>query len=110
MAIIIKCTRGTGDREAPSISNSLIVTDSMATARGKRYLDDPSQGAYYITKSRTLKAPHKGNTIIPRAWITVSDSHLGLLTKLLKVKSYSINITPKAVWATMKVDQYDEAS
>lgn len=107
MAIIIKCTRGIGDREAPSISNSLIVTDSMATARGKRYLDDPGQGAYYTTKGRTLKAPHKGNTIIPRIWITVSDSHLGLSSKLLKIKSYSINITPNSVWATMKVDQYE---
>ncbi len=104
MSIIVKCLRGAGDREAPEINNPLIVTDNMAAQRGKRYLDDN----YYMQKRRTLKVPHKDNDIIPETWVTVTDSHLGLSYKLLKVKNYRIVITPKSVWATMETIQYVE--
>lgn len=108
MPIIVKAVRGTGNREGPSINDALIVTKNDAAKRGKRWLDDPSQGAYYLTKKRSLKVPHKGPTIIPRTWITVSDGKLGLNNQKLKVKSYAISITPNAVWATIETEQYEE--
>ncbi len=106
MSVIIKCKRGSGDREAPPISNSIISTESMATIRGRRFLDDPTQGAYYTTKKRNLRVPHRGSGVKPGTWITVTDSHIGLSQQKLKVKGYSFTITPKSVWATMETDQY----
>ena len=110
MSILITCKRGDGTKEVPSINESLIVTESMAKARCKRFLDDPAQGAYYLTKRRGLKVPHKGSTIIPTAWITVTDSHLGLSSTKLKIKNYSITITPSSVWATTETETYEEFS
>jgi hypothetical protein len=108
MAIIIRCTRETGDREGPSINDALVTSNAAATARGKRWLDDPSQGAYYLTKKRDLKVPHKGSNINPGDWITVTDGKLGLNDQKLKVKSYNINITPTGVWAAIETEQYEE--
>lgn len=110
MAIIVKCQRSTGDREGPSINDSLITSNPVAVLRGKRWLDDPSQGAYYLVKKRSLKVPHKGTSILPGTWITVTDGKLGLNSKKLKVKSYNIAITPKGVWATVETEQYEEFS
>ena len=106
MSITVKCTRSSGDREGPSINDSLITSTADATSRGKRWLDDN----YYLVKKRSLKVPHKGPLINPGDWITVSDGKLGLNSKKLKVKSYKITITPKAVWATMETEQYEEFS
>ena len=110
MRVQVLCKRGTGDREGPSISDSLLVTDSDAVKRGKRWLDDPNQGAYYLTKKRALKVPHKGAHVIPRTWITVTDGKLGLSNQKLKVKSYTITITLSSVWATMETEQYETFS
>ena len=106
MAITVKCTRSTGDREAPSINDALIVTENDAVKRGKRWLDDN----YYLVKKRTLKVPHKSASVIPRTWVTVTDGKLGLTAQKLKVKSYNINITASSVWATMETEQYNEFS
>ena len=106
--ISIRCVRGTGDRVAPTISDSMIVTESMAVQRGKRYLDDPSMGGYYVVTKRTLKTVHKSNEVLPTTWISISDSHLGLKNAKVKVKEYSINITPNSVWATIATEQYRE--
>ena len=107
MSIIVRAIRGTGDREGPSINDALVVTENDAVKRGKRWLDDPSQGAYYLTKKRSLKVPHKGPTIIPRTWVTVTDGKLGLSAQKLKVKGYTISITPASVWATVETEQYE---
>jgi len=108
MSIIVRCVRGDGSCEGPSINDALIVTENDAAKRGKRWLDDPAQGAYYLTKKRTLKVPHKGPMIIPRTWITVSDGKIGLNNQKLKVKGYTISITQKSVWATVETEQYEE--
>jgi len=116
MAIIVKCTRDTGDREAPSINDSLITSESTAASRGKRYLDDPDQGAYYLTKKRNLRMPHEisGEVALdhiePGSWVTVTDSHLGLSNQKLKVKAYNINITPSSVRGIMDTESYEEFS
>jgi hypothetical protein len=106
--IQIKCVRGLGDREAPPISDTMIVTENMGVKRGKRFLDDPSQGGYYVVTKRTLKTVHKSSAVLPTKWITVSDSHLGLKSEKLKVKDYSIEITQNSVWATIATEQYRE--
>ena len=108
MAIIVKCTRGTGDVEGPSINDALITSEGAAVLRGKRWLDDPSQGAYYLVKKRSLQVPHKGSHILPGTWITVTDGKLGLSAQKLKVKSYTISITPTGVWANIETEQYQE--
>jgi len=108
MSIIVKCIKAAGNIEGPSVSDSMITSDGAAVSRGKRWLDDPSKGAYYLTKKRSLKVPHKGEHVIPRSWISVSDSHLGLKDTRLKVKSCGISITPKGVWATMDTESYEE--
>jgi len=105
MAIIIKCVRGAGDMEGPSISDAMITSDEAARLRGKRWLDDN----YYLTKKRTLKVPHK-MTVHPGDWIKVSDGNLGLNNTPLHVRSYSISITPSAVWANIETAQYEEFS
>jgi hypothetical protein len=110
MSVIVKCIRGSGDVEAPPIGDPVLSTESVAKLRGKRFLDDPEQGAYYTTKRRVMRTPHRGASVKPRTWITVTDSHLGLTLKLLKVKSYSIAITQNSVWATMETEQYDTPS
>lgn len=105
MAIIVKCKRGTGDREAQAITDSLISSEQMAVARGKRFLDDN----YYVKKRRTLRVPHKGPLIVPETWVTVTDGRLGLSDTKLKVVGYSIQMTPKSVWSTLETEQYVES-
>jgi len=104
MPIIIKCIRGSGDTEAPSINDALITTEHDAVKRGKRWLDDN----YYLIKKRSLKVPHKASTVVPGRWITVSDGKLGMTNKKLKIKSYTITITPKSVWASIDTEEYLE--
>ena len=106
--IHIQCVRGTGDRPAPPISDQMITTENMGVKRAKRFLDDPSQGGYYVVVKRTLQVPHKSNQVLPTKWIAVSDSHLGLHGNKLKVKEYSIEISPSSVWATISTEQYKE--
>ena len=108
MYIHVLCTRGNGDKEAPSLSDSRITNDNMAALRGKRFLDDPSQGNYYTVKNRSLRVPHKGNNIVPGDWVTVSDGKLGLSSQKVKIKTYSISITPSGVWADIETQQFVE--
>ena len=106
--IKVKCIRGSGDRPAPVITDSMLTTENMAVKRGKRFLDDPNQGGYYVVTRRVLKTVHKSDLIVPTRWIAVSDSHLGLDGVKLKVKEYSIEITPNSVWVTISTEQYRE--
>jgi len=109
MAIIVKCKRGSGDREASEISDPLIVTNYMAALRGKRFLDDPDLGAYYRTVQRTLSVPHTpAGDVLPGKWVSVTDGHLGLSGSLLKIKNYTINITPTSVFAQVETEEYSE--
>lgn len=102
--VIVRCVRSTGDREAPSINDALIVTQNDAVKRGKRWLDEN----YYLVKKRPMKVPHKSSSIVPRTWVTVTDGKLGLNAQKVKVKSYAITITAVSVWATMTTEQYSE--
>uniref|UniRef100_A0A6M3LE44 Uncharacterized protein n=1 Tax=viral metagenome TaxID=1070528 RepID=A0A6M3LE44_9ZZZZ len=104
MGIIVKCKRGAADKEGPSIDNGLISSDAMATAVGKRFLDEN----YYVIKKRSLRVPHKGPTIIPHTWISVTDGHLGLTAEPLRVTNYRIVITKDSVWAEIVTEQYEE--
>ena len=103
--ITVKCVRDLGDKEAPPITDTMITTENMAAKRGKRFLDDVDQGGYYMVKRKSLRTVHKSEEVLPGTWIAVTDSHLGLSSSKLKVKEYSIDITPNAVWATITVDQ-----
>ena len=105
--ITVKCVRGAGDRVAPIISDQLIVTESAAVSRGKRFLDDPEQGGYYVTVKRSVKVPHKSDLVLPTKWIDLTDSHLGLQKSKMKVKEYTISILPDSVFATIQAERYE---
>ena len=106
--IHIKCVRGLGDKVSPPVSDQMLTTESMAVKRGKRFLDDPSQGGYYVVTKRILKTVHKSDEVLPTKWIDVTDSRLGLQSSKMKVKEYSIEMTPNSVWATISTEQYRE--
>lgn len=104
--VVVKCVRGRGDREADEISNSLIVSDSMAVAVGKRFLDDPDKGGYYQTKSRSFKVPHKSKKVVPGVWVEVSNGDLNLAETPVRVKNYQIDITPNNISAIMESQEF----
>jgi len=106
--VSVKCTRGVGDRIAPPISDTMLTTQNMAAKRGKRYLDDPSMGGYYVVVKRNIKTIHKSADVLPTTWITITDSHLNLQAQKVKIKEYSIELTPNSVWATISTEQYRE--
>jgi hypothetical protein len=105
-AITVRCKRDAGDIEAPAINDSMITIESIAVARGKRFLDDPSQGGYYQAVRRRFRVPHKGPGIVPGAWVSVSDGRLGMRDTEMKVVSYNLTITPTSVWAEVEADEY----
>ena len=106
--ISVECVRGLGDRIAPVITDTMITTENMAVKRGKRYLDDPDQGGYYVVSKRTIKTIHKSSEVLPSSWIAVTSSRLKLNAAKLKVKEYSLEITPSSVWAIITTEQYRE--
>jgi len=104
--VLVKCVRGYGDKEGEEISNSLIVTESMAVSRGKRYLDDPSQGGYYQVKTRTFKVPHKGSVVVPGTWVSISNGDLNLSDTPVRVKSYSLTLTPNSIFGSLVTEEF----
>ncbi len=108
MPVIVKCTRGAGDKEGPSISDALLTSQHAATLRGRRWLDDPSKGAYYLTTRRVIRVPHYGSHIVPGSWVSVTAGMLGMNEQKVRVTGYEITITPSSVWATMETEQYEE--
>ncbi len=107
-AIRVRCFRNKKDREADPISDSLISANDIAVARGKRFLDDPEQGAYYHTVRRSLKIPHKGGGVVPGAWIRITDTKTGLNGLLLKVISYKLSVSRSSLWAVIETEEYKE--
>lgn len=106
MAQIYRTYRAAGDVSADDISDPMIISKVMATARGKRFLDDPDQGGYYLTRVYTQKVPHKSADAIPGRWITETVSKLGLSAVKHKIKSYRIVGSPAGAWAEMEVESY----
>ncbi len=106
--INVKVIRGNGDIEASIIQDTLITTESMAVARGTRFLDDPSQGNYYTTIRRTFKTFPK-TIIYPNDWITISDSRLNLNGKQLKVSSVDLSISATdGLWMDVSTFEFVE--
>lgn len=106
--IVVKCKRGPADRLAPDISDPMIASVAMATARGKRFLDDPEKGGYYLCKKYTLGLPHISPAIVPGRWISVTCAKLGFVSTRLKVRSYSFGGDNNAgIWATAECEKYE---
>lgn len=109
MAVIVRCIRGSGNKEGPPIHDSLIVTEDMARLRGKRYLDDPSQGKYYTTLTYSVSVPHQSDTnmlLRPRQWITINVGNLG--TVIAKIKSHTVNINRTEMRGMLAVQIYND--
>jgi hypothetical protein len=107
-AVSVKCIKGDGDVEAQPINDSRITEDFVAIKRGKRFLEDPSQGAYYLTKQRDLQVSHKGPTVIPGKWVDITAPQLDLDEQRVKINNYTITITKESVFATMTVQEFKE--
>lgn len=116
MSIIVRCTRGAADKEAEPISDALISNRRVAALRGKRFLDDPDQGGYYVTKERRLSVPHRvsgetsDNHVAPGEWVTVTNSHLDLYGASLRVRSYELTIEPGKIKAVMETQEFIEVA
>lgn len=107
MAIIVRCKRGAGDRQAGDIRDSLVSSVSMATARGKRFLDDPDQGGYYQVIRYSLRVPYV-DAILPGDWITITETDkLGLTDQKLRVRSVSMSGGQFDSWVDLEADLYD---
>lgn len=104
--MIFRCYRGPGNREAQPISCDMIHTTAQAAARGKRFLDDPSQGGYHTVQRKTIRVPHKGAGILPGTFVSVTSTHLGWASVLARVSSYKIQVTHKAVWAVVDLEYF----
>lgn len=103
-AIIIKCRRGSGDKEAEPINDSLITNENLAISRGKRVIDE----SYYQIRRLTLKVPHKSKLVVPGAFVKITDTKTGLKDSIARVKSYSIEITPRSVFGNLECEIFEE--
>ena len=106
--IALNCSRGSGDKKAPAISDTMIVDDQMALLRGARFLDDPSQGGYYYTTRQNLKVPHKSSDLLLTEWVSITNDRLGLSNQSFKVQEYTVTITPSSIWGVIAVERYSE--
>jgi hypothetical protein len=104
--ITVRVFRDTGDREAPNIVDEMINTESMAIARGTRFLNDPSQGAYYRSVLRTFRTIHLGGQIVPGKWVLINDDRLGLKDKKVKILSYDLEIQKDGVFVSVSTTEY----
>jgi len=107
-SIAIHCTRAAGDREAPPISDAMLITAPMAIARGKRFLDDPAQGGYYRTRQYQITVPHRGSAIVPGAWVSVSAPAAGIDDVAMRVTRCQLTLTRAAVQAAITLERYEE--
>jgi len=105
MAIIVRCKRGAGDREAEPISSGLISTETMAAARGKRFLDDPAQGGYYTVLVRGLQVPHKAANVKPGQFVKIKSWRYDI-DQTVRVRSARLSGTPDSVWANIETEEY----
>lgn len=102
----IRCVKYAGaDREAEPIESALLTTRPAVVARGKRFLDDPSQGGYYTTYRRRLQSPHKGPLILPGTILRVQSSRYGL-DAVGRVASYTVTGDGESIWATVEFEEF----
>lgn len=108
-SVIVRCIRGLGDKEAQPISDPLITSESCAVRRGKRFLDDPSQGGYYLSRQNSIRVPHRLFTDVVGKWIEFLDMTEGEMVSS-KVLSYEIEITPQSVFASVATERYEDVN
>lgn len=108
MAITKFFKRGLGNRIGEDINDPKISSITVARARAKRYLDDPNQGGYYIAHSHALGVPHKGPSVLPGGFISITEQKLGMTGEILKIKSYKISGTISGVTAQIEAERYTD--
>jgi len=107
MSLKVTCERDFGDKVADAISEPLITTSTQAVIRGKRFLDDPALGGYYITKTFAIQVPHKVEGLKKGDFIDLTESTLKLSTKVVKVTECELVGTRDTVWANLTVQSYE---
>jgi len=101
----IRCVRGAKDREAEPIESALLTTRPAVVSRGKRFLDDPSQGGYYTTYRRRLQVQHKGAHILPGEIIRIQSVRYDI-DAVGRVASYSVAGDGESIWATIEFEEF----
>lgn len=106
MAQIYRYFYPPGTTSADDITDPMIVSQAMATSRGKRFLDDGNQGGFYLRRAYSQKVPHKTHLAVPGKWVSETVSKLGISAQKLKIKSYRIVGSPAGAWAEMEIESY----
>ena len=106
--VVCKKSETAAARAGETITNALINSVAQATAIGKRYLDDPDKGGYYITETSSLKLPHKSNDIGLGDIVEITEEKLSMDGDKFKVVSYALSGDKKEVWASVDVQAYKE--
>ena len=100
--ISIRLRTGTGDKEAQSVSDTMITNTGMAIIRGKQELWEYSR----IRKTRTLRIPHDPTVELDQmkplsvGYIGISGDH--------RIDAYSLEITPTSIYQNVTITQWQE--
>lgn len=102
MAISILVKRGAGDRQAPPVRDSMIVTEGMAIARARAELDQ----RWRIVKRREIRVPHdpsidEGQTVL------VYSARLGIAGSQ-RITAVTMEFEPTGAWDRIAVEEYRE--
>ncbi|MHA1401870.1 MAG: hypothetical protein ACTSQE_16085 [Candidatus Heimdallarchaeaceae archaeon] len=105
--IEIYCKRGLGDKELSSIDDELIITNFMATKRGKAEIDKQ----WYLQHIQDIEVPFKkadnGNPLLDDNIVEISDPFFGISGKR-KIKRIVISGTPSDLSMRLTVIKFEE--
>ena len=104
--LAVTVSRMGGDRIAPQIQSNLISTNEIAEMRGNRFLDDPDQGAFYMTISRNISVPHKEGVATARFASVSCPSLFGNDPRIFRINSYSVTWTKEGSKANAEIIEY----
>jgi len=104
--ISVRVKRDPGNKEAPSIQSALITDEESAKRIGKKFLDDPEGGGYFITEIYEMGCPFCLPTMEPGNWIIVDDPVISPSAQSLYVKSVIISGTPKKIETSFEARKF----
>lgn len=100
--INIQLKRGSGDKEAPEIRDTMITSNAVAILKGTAFLNE----SWYLSRKRDITASYKEG-IRPGKLILISDSIYGLNSKA-RVLGVTIEIDRGIVSSSIETAEYKE--
>jgi len=105
--IEVYCIRGLGDKELNPVEDDLIITDLMATKRGKNEIDRQ----WYLQHIQNLEVPFKktdgGEAIMDDDIVEMSDPFFGL-SGVRKVNKVVISGTSSKLTMNLELVKFEE--